>query len=110
MKREFEARPCARLKRVVLLVRNPQGREARIALARITMPKTAQAKHIRDRLDANGTGQIVPADPSIRLTGRSYRSTIKHRTVIVAEAEPIAGQSRQAWMNQGAQLALDYPK
>jgi hypothetical protein len=111
--REFlRNHPCASLQRQLLEVRDDTGHAVTVATSRVTVVDEATAAALRQLVDAPGTGNVTdlaaeaaPGTKS-RFTGRYHVSRTEGSTVLIAEAEPLAGAPADQVIRDAAAAAL----
>ncbi|REH30719.1 hypothetical protein BCF44_12378 [Kutzneria buriramensis] len=91
--RQFFVRtPCAGMTEALYTLVDRSGNTFALSVAWVRMSSAADAVAFQKLDDTYGTGDIT-ALGGIRLTGQHYRSAIDGTLVVIAEAEPLTGQS-----------------
>ncbi|WP_433872505.1 hypothetical protein [Saccharopolyspora sp. CA-218241] len=101
----FLATPCQGLERWQYPVDDEAGSTMVVIVSKVTMRRASQAWKFRRLIDEHGTGDIHPIAPVVPFTGYHYDSKLAGRSVIVAQAEPLAGKPPDAVLGATAEAA-----
>lgn len=102
----FLTTPCRKLERWQYPVTDEAGNEMLVAVSKVTMRRTSQARKFKDLIDEHGTGDIRPIAPLVPFTGYHYDSKTKGPSVIFAETEPLRGDPSPAVLDTTATAAV----
>jgi len=112
----LRANPCRSLFRVLLDAHDNENHQMLVALSWTQMPDPATTEALYQLAHRDGTGNItelsreLPAYSGVNFTGNHYASRVDGATVVIAEAEPQAGDPPTALLNQTAETALAFPR
>ncbi|EHR61008.1 hypothetical protein [Saccharomonospora cyanea] len=105
VQRFFLTTPCRSLERWQYPVTDEAGNTMLVAVSKVTMRRTSQARRFRRLIDEHGTGDIHPIAPLVPFTGHHYDSKTRGRSVVLAETEPLTGNPSAAVLQATAEAA-----
>ncbi|GHG21502.1 MULTISPECIES: hypothetical protein [Amycolatopsis] len=111
----FVHHPCKALSRMLLAVGDGRGNTVVVTIAWVRMPKTAEARDLRELADRDGTGNIYAVPDAllkragVRFTGDHYESRLDGPRLVIAEATSGGGHPDPAVLEDAADVAVEFP-
>ncbi len=111
----FVRHPCKSLSRMLLAVGDGGGNTVVVTIAWVRMPKTAEARDLRDLADRDGSGNIYALPDAllkragVRFTGDHYSSRLDGSLLVIAEATGGGGRPDPAVLDDAADVAVEFP-
>ncbi|WP_367130046.1 hypothetical protein [Saccharothrix sp. HUAS TT1] len=113
----LRAVPCVALDRMLLTVTDDEGGTAVVFVAWVEFADRDQAREFKRLEDVHGTGDITPLSGSllqvaeVPFTALNYDSDVVDGvTVVIAEAENVAGGFTAEYLDDIAAIAVDTPR
>ena len=111
----FLRTPCDSLDQMLLALGDAQGNVIAVSVMWVKMPSADEADQVKELEDTYGTGDVTPfATEALQLggfkfTGQHYASRANGSMVVIAETEPVQGQTSAALLDDVAKLAVVLP-
>jgi hypothetical protein len=111
----FLRTPCDSLDQMLLALSDTQGNIIVVSVMWVKMPSADEANRLKKLEDTYGTGDVTPFAVEalqlggIKFTGQHYASRANGSMVVIAESEPVQGQTSTTLLNDVAKIAVVLP-
>ncbi|WP_206795878.1 hypothetical protein [Amycolatopsis sp. MtRt-6] len=111
----FVRHPCKALSRMLLAAGDGGGNTVVVTIAWVRMPRTTEARDLRQLADRDGTGNIYAVPDAllkragVRFTGEHYESRLDGSLLVIAEAASGGGHPDPAVLDDASEVAAEFP-